>query len=129
MKTNEDIEIYNLLQQENIDCFMQEREELRCLAKAQIGKVQAENAQSYNKKRKESTKYQEGDRVVIKRTQFGSGLKLKEKFVGPYVVTKVKGNDRYDLEKMHSYREGPTKTSSSADQMKPWPRFHDTLGE
>lgn len=82
MKTNEDIEIYSLLQQECVDGFMQQREELRLMAKEQIAKVQEENARNYNKKRKESTKYKEGDRVAIKRTQFGSGLKLKENFFG-----------------------------------------------
>lgn len=71
--------------------------------------------------RKESHKYKEGDLVAIKRTQFGVCLKLKPKYLGPYVVKKVKRNDRYDVEKLDPSSEGPGRTSSSADHMKPWP--------
>jgi len=35
--------------------------------------------------------------VAIKRTQFGSGLKLKAKFLGPYEVKNVKPNETYDV--------------------------------
>lgn len=59
--------------------------------------------------------------VAIKRTQFGAGLKLRPKYLGPYRVTKVKRNDRYDVEKLDTHNEGPGRTSTSADQMKRWP--------
>jgi Integrase core domain len=58
-----------------------------------------------------------GDLVAIRRTQFGSGLKLSPKFLGPYEVVKVQGNDRYEVQKCGEH-EGPAKTSSSADNMK-----------
>ncbi|KAL0861269.1 hypothetical protein ABMA27_008830 [Loxostege sticticalis] len=73
--------------------------------------------------RKPSTQYKEGDLVAIKRTQFGTGMKLKPKYLGPHRVSKVKHNDRYDVEKLESATEGPNKTSSSVDQMKPWPQI------
>lgn len=120
MKMKEDIEIYSLLQQENRDSFMEEREELRQRAKVQILKVQEENMKNYNKKRKESHKYKEGDMVAIRRTQYGTNMKLKALYLGPYTVTKVKGKDRYDVERVGRV-EGPRKTSSCADFMKPWP--------
>lgn len=121
MKCKEDVEILNLLQQETISQFDEERERLRQKAKEQIQKIQEENRKSFNQKRKQSSKYEVGDLVAIKRTQFGPGLKLKPKFLGPYKVTKVKRNDRYDVEKFYSDTEGPNKTATSADFIKRWP--------
>ncbi|GFU51833.1 putative DD41D transposase [Trichonephila clavipes] len=37
--------------------------------------------------------YQKGNLVAIQRTQFGSGLKLRPKFLGPYKVIEVKPRD------------------------------------
>lgn len=126
MRQREDIEIHKLLEQEHRDIFVNNRDELRIQAKKPILKVQVENRQYFNNKRKESRKYREGDMVAIKRTQFGVGMKLKPKYLGPYRVDRVKGKDRYDVVKYNSNSEGPIKTSSAADCMKPWP---DDLGE
>ena len=63
--------------------------------------------------------------MAIKRTQFGPGLKLKPKYLGPYRVVKYKRKDRYDVEKLDSSVEGPQRSSSSADQMKRWPQHGD----
>lgn len=110
-----------LLQQEVIDHYDKNREELRIQAKQQILKVQDENKRNFDKNRKMSTKYEVGDLVAIKRTQFGAGLKLKPKYLGPYRIWKVKRNDRYDVEKVDVCTEGPNKTSTCADHMKKWP--------
>lgn len=61
------------------------------------------------------------DMVAIERTQYGPGLKLKGKFLGPYQVTKRNENDRYEMKKIGN-DEGPRETSSAADKMKPWGR-------
>ncbi|GFV97049.1 uncharacterized protein TNCV_3526351 [Trichonephila clavipes] len=61
--------------------------------------------------------YKEGDLVAIQRTQFGAGLKLRPKFLGPYKVTKVNSKDRYEVEKV-SQHDGPNSTTTSADLMK-----------
>lgn len=37
--------------------------------------------------------------MAIKRPQFGVGMKLKPKYLGPYRVDRVKGKDRYDVVK------------------------------
>ena len=66
-------------------------------------------------KRREPTKYKINDLVAIKRVQVGSGKKLCAKYLGPYKVVRVKLNNSYDVE-----REGPKKTSSCAEYMKPW---------
>lgn len=129
MRLKQDTEILSLVEQETRDIFMSNREELRKKAKEQILKVQEENRQSYNKRRKKSRKYQVGDLVAIKRTQFGVGMKLKPKFLGPYKISKVKGSDRYDVEKVDPSKEGPKKTSSAADYMKKWPEYTDSLSE
>ncbi|XP_047027973.1 uncharacterized protein K02A2.6-like [Helicoverpa zea] len=123
MRRKEDVEILDLLKQEERESFIEDREELRKSAKQQILKIQEENRRNYNKKRKPSRKYEEGGLVAVKRTQFGTGLKLKPKFLGPYKVVKVKRNDRYDVEKADSRAEGPLRTTASADHMKPWPDY------
>lgn len=61
---------------------------------------------------------------MIRRTQFE---KLNLKFLGPYRVTKVKHNDQYDLEKKDRKADGPRLTTSSADNMKPWPLSGDKI--
>ncbi|GFV17945.1 transposon Tf2-6 polyprotein [Trichonephila clavipes] len=88
--------------------------------KKQIYKVQDENRRTYNLRRRQAHKYQLHDLVAIKRTQFGPGLKLKQKYLGPYKVTKVKHNDTYDVEKC-DFVDGPSKTSTCAEFMKLWP--------
>lgn len=123
MRRKEDVEILDLLKQEERESFIEDREELRKSAKQQILKIQEENRRNYNKKRKPSRKYEEGGLVAVMRTQFGTGLKLKPKFLGPYKVVKVKRNDRYDVEKADSRAEGPLRTTASADHMKPWPDY------
>ncbi|GFW30846.1 transposon Tf2-9 polyprotein [Trichonephila clavipes] len=60
-----------------------------------------------------------GDIFAIQRTQFGTGLKLRPKFFGPYEVVKVKPKDRYDVRKI-GLHEGPNTTSTAADHMKMW---------
>lgn len=122
MRLKEDAEILSLIDQENRDNFINNREDLRLKAKEQIMKIQEENRKTFNRKRKDSHKYCPGDIVAIKRTQFGVGMKLKPKYLGPYRVTKDKGCDRYDVEKVDLSKEGPKKTSSAADYMKRWPK-------
>ncbi|GFU14433.1 uncharacterized protein TNCV_328951 [Trichonephila clavipes] len=65
----------------------------RC--KKNIETLQSENRKTYNRRRKKASLYKEGDLVAIQRTQFGAGLKLRPKFLGPYKVTKVNSKDRY----------------------------------
>lgn len=63
--------------------------------------------------------YRVGDLVAIQRTQFGVGLKLVPKYLGPYEVTKIRSNDRYEVRKV-GCQEGPKVTSTAADYMKNW---------
>lgn len=123
MKTKEDVHLREMIDQEMIESFNQDRNDLRHKAKAQIVAVQKENRRYYNSKRKPAVKYNVGDLVAIKRTQFGVGLKLNAKNLGPYEVIKVKRNDRYDVKKVGNH-DGPFVTSSSADNMIKWADFN-----
>lgn len=113
-------EITNTIEEEVRREFDSDREQLRRSAAESILKVQTENKRYADKSRKEPTDYQIGDLVAISKTQFMTQAKLKPKNAGPYKVTKVKGNERFEVEKIGP-QEGPLKTNTSADNMKPWP--------
>ncbi|GFV43082.1 hypothetical protein TNCV_5027721 [Trichonephila clavipes] len=120
MKSCQDIEIVELLNDEITAQFQEQRDALRQDAKKQIYKVQDENRRTYNLWRRQAHKYQLHDLVAIKCTQFGPGLKLKQKYLEPYKVTKVKHNDTCDGEKC-DFVDGPSKTSTCAEFLKLWP--------
>ncbi|GFS61904.1 retrovirus-related Pol polyprotein from transposon 17.6 [Trichonephila clavipes] len=100
MRNKEDILIKDLLLEEIAKELLEQREFLRDDAKKNIETLQSENRKTYNRRRKKASLYKEGDLVAIQRTQFGAGLKLRPKFLGPYKVTKVNSKDRYEVEKV-----------------------------
>ncbi|KAI4476537.1 hypothetical protein M0804_013516 [Polistes exclamans] len=51
--------------------------------------------------------------------QQGPGLKLANKFLGPYTIIKQMRNNRYLVRRVGEH-EGPLQTSTAADYMKPW---------
>ncbi|KMQ86624.1 blastopia polyprotein [Lasius niger] len=112
-------DIKELLQNELITLFSDDREELREQAQKSIEKIQRENKANYDKKRKEPSIYCEGDLVAIRRTQQGPGLKFAHKYLGPYEIIKALRNHRYVVHKVGEH-EGPLQTSSVAEYMKPW---------
>ncbi|GFX39222.1 retrovirus-related Pol polyprotein from transposon 17.6 [Trichonephila clavipes] len=117
MRNKKDILIKDLLLEEMAKELLEQREFLRNDAKKNIETLQSENRKTYNRRRKKASLYKEGDLVAIQRTQFGAGLKLRPKFLGPYKVTKVNPKDRYEVEKVGQH-EGPNSTTTSADLMK-----------
>ncbi|GFU76310.1 hypothetical protein TNCV_2169741 [Trichonephila clavipes] len=117
MRNKEDLYMRNLLMEEMVEELQEQRNQLRQDAKRNIQRIQAENKRTYDRKRKKAPRYQKGDLVAIQRTQFGSGLKLRPKFLGPYKIIEVKPRDRYNLERVGNH-EGPKLISSSADLMK-----------
>ncbi|KAG5893651.1 hypothetical protein JTB14_028806 [Gonioctena quinquepunctata] len=112
MRNKEEVLIKELLEEATKQKFNENREDLRAESNKQILKVQEEN-------RRKPRIYKKGDLVAIKRTQFGVGSKIQRKFLGPYEVTKMKPNDRYDVVKV-GHHEGPVRTSTCAELMKPW---------
>lgn len=119
IRMKEDTRIKELIEEEWIHMFKENRDELRTEAKKNISKVQQENRRNYDKRRKKARNFKENDLVAIKRTQQGPGLKLASKFLGPYQIIKILRNDRYIVRKVGE-DEGPLETSTSIDHMKPW---------
>ncbi|GFV42942.1 retrovirus-related Pol polyprotein from transposon 17.6 [Trichonephila clavipes] len=117
MRNKEDILIKDLLLEEMAKELLEQREFLRNDAKRNIETLQSENRKTYNRRRTKASLYKEGDLVAIQRTQFGAGLKLRPKFLGPYKVMKISSKDRYEVEKVGQH-EGPNSTTTSADLMK-----------
>jgi len=89
------------------------------VAKDNIAKIQDENRKSFIKSRKPKSEYKLVDFVAIKRQQLGAILKLKNKFLGAYAVTRKLRHDRYLVEKVGD-DEGPNKTNTVAKYMKLW---------
>ncbi|GFU23089.1 transposon Tf2-9 polyprotein [Trichonephila clavipes] len=117
MRSKEDILIKDLLLEEMAKELLEQREFLRNDAKKNIETLQSENRKTYNRRRNKASLYKEGDLVAIQRTQFGAGLKLRPKFLGPYKVTKVNSKDRYEVEKVGQH-DRPNSTTTSDDLMK-----------
>ncbi|GFY21807.1 transposon Ty3-I Gag-Pol polyprotein [Trichonephila clavipes] len=115
-----DLRIQQLIDEQLQLEFNENRKLLRKAAKTQILKVQNENKKSYNLRRKSPYLYSVKDLVAIKKTQPGPGQKHYNKFIGPYKITQVKPNDTYNAEKCGNF-DGPTKTSTCAEYLKPWP--------
>ncbi|GFX78878.1 transposon Tf2-9 polyprotein [Trichonephila clavipes] len=115
-----DLRIQQLIDEQLQLEFNENRELLRKAAKTQIIKVLNENKKSYNLRRKSPYLYSVKDLVAIKKTQQGPGQKLCNKCIGPYKITQVKPNDTYNVEKCGNF-DGPTKTSTCAEYLKPWP--------
>lgn len=128
MRNPEDTELAKILEEELRADFENERDEIRKVAKETIERVQEQNRKYYNKNRKDAIVYKEGDWCAIKRTQFATGAKLQPDYIGPYVVIKVRANDRYDVERVGNGL-GPRLTSTAADLMKPWPKKDDDAEE
>lgn len=128
MRNSEDTIVAEAITDEIFNAFMDERDELRAKVRSEILKSQEEQKQTFDKNRKSAKQYQEGDLVAIKRTQFGSGIKLYPKFLGPYKITRVKRNNRFDVEKIGEH-EGPRVTSTAADYMKSWNDYRHEQNE
>jgi hypothetical protein len=83
IRRTEDLKLKEMIEEEFVNQFIEDRQSLREEAKRKIEEIQIENCRTYNKKRKSSLKYQVGDLVAIKRTQFAPCSKLLPKFLGP----------------------------------------------
>jgi hypothetical protein len=106
IRRTEDLKLKEMIEEEFVNQFIEDRQSLREEAKRKIEEIQIENCRTYNKKRKSSLKYQVGDLVAIKRTQFAPCSKLLPKFLGPYRVTNRTGIDRYEVEKIGNLFRG-----------------------
>ncbi|XP_004523263.1 uncharacterized protein LOC101449224 [Ceratitis capitata] len=108
-----------VLDEEEIAELDKIRDETRAEAKRTIETIQEENRKTFNLKRKPGKDYELNAIAAIKRTQYGTGMKLRAKYLGPYKIFKKIGHGRYEVEKVGDY-EGPHRTITVAEYMKPW---------
>ena len=87
MKMKEDLQVWQIVENEWVTMFQENREVIRREAKEKISKIQADNKKSYNKKRKEARKYIYDYLVAILRKQHK--LKFYDEFHGPYTITRI----------------------------------------
>lgn len=81
----------------------------RRLAAANLTRASEVMAKRYNKRRKVATVYRRGDLVLWRQAGTGYGekgvnRKLSNKYDGPYKVTKVLANDRYEISAVKGMR-------------------------
>ncbi|GFU65385.1 uncharacterized protein TNCV_1492261 [Trichonephila clavipes] len=82
MRNKEDILIKDLLRR-NGERITRTTLIFKKRCKKNIETLQSEIERRINRRRKKASLYKEGDLVAIQRTQFGAGLKLRPKFLGP----------------------------------------------
>lgn len=119
MRTKYDKQLKDILDEDVLNELQEEKDEVRRVAKENIASIQAENRKAFDKNRTNENEYDINDLVAIKRTQFGPGLKLKKKYLGPYKVVRKLRHGRYAVEKVGE-DEGPNKTNTVAEYMKEW---------
>ena len=118
MKSEHDIQVVDI-SNEMKSAFLQKLDYFCEDAKQQMYKIQYENHCIYNLWCRQAHKYQLNDLVAIKWTQFSSGQKLKQKFLGQYKGMKVKQNGTYDVAKCDFF-DGLSHASICTKHMKPW---------
>jgi len=89
MRISGDVHLKSLIQGCLISELDDARDKLRKEARENIQSIQAENKKAFDAKRKIEKEFQLNDLVAIKRTQYGTGLKFKGKYLGPWKVVKV----------------------------------------
>ncbi|XP_070136089.1 uncharacterized protein [Drosophila bipectinata] len=119
MNNNPTHRILQLLDEEMYSNFDEQRQQLRKDAKIEIQRAQDAYKKYYDLRRKPEVNYKVGDLVAIRRTQFIAGKKLAGEYLGPYEISKVNRNGRYEVRKAADV-EGPCNTSTCCDHMKLW---------
>ena len=119
MKPPDYLDLRQLLREEMIREFEEDRDIKRSEAKETIAKLEEVNCKTSNSKRKPETQYEIGELYAIKRTQFSVGSKLKAKFLCLYKVVRKLPHGRYDVEKVGQH-EDPNKSTTVAEFIKKW---------
>lgn len=102
-------------------------DELRQSASHKIREQQNKDAANFNKHRKASRHYKEGDLVRVERhvPHDGKSQKLVVKYQGPYRIMKVLPNDRFLIEDTPMTRKNNRRYEAivSIDKIQPWMSF------
>lgn len=92
-------------------------------------KAQDEYKRQFDKKRKAPHEYSVGDYVMLRNivTEAGVNHKLLPKFKGPYIVSKILGNDRYVVTDVPGFQISRRRFEGtfSPPNMKPWMQTND----
>lgn len=126
MRTADDPDVRTLFEDVFVRELNEERESLRDEARENILRIQHENKRNFDRKRVPEVTYEVGELVAIKRTQFGTGKKLRPKFLGPYRVTKRLNHGRYEVEKIGD-SEGSRKCTTVSEFIKKWVTHSDRM--
>lgn len=99
--------------------------EVRQEVLANIESSQAKQKQKYDQNRIPAPTYKAGDLIKITRTNFnnkGNSTKLMSKFIGPYKIAEVLGNDRYKIVDIPGFSKRKNKFDSvvAVDRIRPW---------
>ena len=113
------MKIGQTVEEELITSFDEDRENQRKAVRENIWKAQTDQKKYYDENRKKPQKYKIGDIVAIRRNQIATTSELNPKFLGPYVIVKCNGHDRYVVQRIGK-GNGPKLTSTSADLLKLW---------
>lgn len=97
---------------------------LRARAAEKIIKGQKYNKKYFDKKRKPSHIYKEGDYVMIRNIETSKGVsqKIIPEFKGPYKIVRVLRNDRYVVQDAddHQITRKPYEGTWEAANLRPW---------
>lgn len=110
-----------------------DRDKIRTDAELLIQRNQQKQKERFDSSHKPPAQYKIGDLVRIEkeiRTESGHSRKLLPKFVGPFRISKVIGNDRYEVEDTPITRkEGskPYRSVYAVDKIHPWLVFNNDV--
>ncbi|BFF88777.1 uncharacterized protein DMAD_07698 [Drosophila madeirensis] len=110
--------LIELLNQELVERFTDDRLLIRNEVRQNIQQAQKNYKDNFDKKRRVEHGYRVGDLVAVKRTQFVAVRKLASSYLGPYEIVKVKRNGRYDVKKAALDVEGTNVTTTSWNNLK-----------
>jgi transposase InsO family protein len=103
--------------------------ELFAKASRNIDKRQRLQKKHFDERRRMAEKYEVGDIVLVEseNSATGSSRKLMPKYKGPYIVTRVMGNDRYEIQDVPGAprKQMAAKTIYAADRMKRWCQLNE----
>lgn len=90
-----------------------------------IQEKQSEITKRFNKTRCAPKIYKEDDLVLVQKqlNNLGDSNKLLPRYSGPFRVTRVLENDRYEISSIDGYSKRKYKNVYAADKMKPWVTF------
>lgn len=109
----------------------QEREDIRQDVKDTIKRQQTIMKQRFDKNRLPTKHFKEDELVMIPNytQEKGKSNKLVQKFKGPFKITAVLDNDRYEVSSIEGHAIRKYKNIFPADHLKPWVTFSSSPTE